>query len=93
MIEGFKDKQTQELFDTGTSKSFPPDVTKRALRKMDMINSACVVQDLQTPPSNRLHKLSGKRKDQYSISVNSKWRICFEFNDGNAKNVEICDYH
>ena len=93
MIESFKDKQTKELFETGLSKNYPADVTARAVRKLDMINSACVVEDLQTSPSNRLNKLLGKRKEQYSISVNNKCRICFEFDNGNARNVEMCDYH
>lgn len=58
-----------------------------------MIHAAISLMDLQIPPGNRLHILSGKRKGQHSISINDQWRICFEWKDGNAHNVEITDYH
>ncbi len=64
-----------------------------ALRKLRMLNRAVNLQDLRVPPNNRLEKLSGGRVGQYSIRVNDQWRICFEWKEGNADNVEIVDYH
>lgn len=61
--------------------------------KLNAIDSAMEVEDLRLPPSNRLEKLKGKRKMQYSIRINERWRICFEWRDGNAEHVEITDYH
>jgi len=58
-----------------------------------MLNRAINLQDLRVPPNNRLEKLSGGRAGQYSIRVNDQWRICFEWKEGNADNVEIVDYH
>ena len=58
-----------------------------------MLNRAVTLQDLRVPPANRLEKLSGGRAGQYSIRINDQWRICFEWREGNADNVEIVDYH
>jgi proteic killer suppression protein len=58
-----------------------------------MLNRAVTLQDLRVPPANRLEKLSGGRAGQYSIRINDQWRICFEWKEGNADNVEIVDYH
>lgn len=63
------------------------------MRKLEYINLATFLDDLQVPPSNRLHKLERERKGQYSISVNDQWRICFRFIDGDAYDVEFTDYH
>lgn len=65
----------------------------RALRKFEYLDLATSVTDLKVPPSNRLHKLERDRAGQYSISVNGQWRICFRFDDGNAYDVEMTDYH
>jgi len=93
MIETFADKRTRDLYATGGAARFPPDVAKRAARKLDYIDLATRLDDLRVPPGNRLHLLEGDRKGQYSISVNDQWRICFWFIDGDAYDVEICDYH
>ena len=93
MIKSFADKRTQELFIKGKSKSFPTSITKRAVRKLEYINLATKIEDLRVPPGNRLHALSGDRKGQYAIAINNQWRICFQFLDGDAYDVEICDYH
>lgn len=61
--------------------------------KLNAIDSASDIEDLRLPPSNRLEKLKGKRKMQYSIRINDRWRICFEWQDGNPEQVEITDYH
>jgi len=63
------------------------------LRKLVMLDSAESLQDLRVPPGNRLEKLSGDRKGQHSIRINDQWRICFEWRDGDAYQVEIGDYH
>ena len=66
---------------------------QRAARKLEYIDLATQLDDLKVPPGNRLHALEGDRKGQYSISVNDQWRICFRFLDGDAYDVEFCDYH
>ena len=93
VIKTFADRRTQELYATGKAKQFPPDVAKRAARKLEYIDLATRLEDLRSPPGNRLHVLQGDRKGQYSVSVNDQWRICFRFVDGDAYDVEICDYH
>lgn len=62
-------------------------------QKLLLIDVAKDITDLKSPPGNRLHSLSGDRKEQYSISVNDQWRICFYWENGNAEQVEIVDYH
>ncbi|HIT45035.1 MAG TPA: type II toxin-antitoxin system RelE/ParE family toxin [Candidatus Aphodovivens excrementavium] len=93
MIRSFADKETERLFCDGVSKRLPPDVVARALRKLDMIDSAYRPEDLRVPPGNRLHVLKGDREGFYAISVNAQWRICFRFEGEDAFDVEICDYH
>lgn len=93
MIKSFANKETELLFCDGVSKKIPANIVKRALRKLDMIDNAFRIEDLQVPPSNRLHALRGNREGQFSISINNHWRICFRFVDEDAFNVEICDYH
>lgn len=93
VIKSFADKDTERLFTTGESKKIPPDVVKRALRKLDMLEAAFKVDDMRMPPGNRLHALSGNRIGQWAISVNDQWRICFRFEGENAYDVELCDYH
>ena len=63
------------------------------MRKLRHINAAVVLEDLRVPPGNRLKRLKGDRAGQHSIRINDQWRICFEWTDGGAKNVEIADYH
>jgi toxin HigB-1 len=93
MIKSFADRLTQELYTTGKAKKFPPDVAKRAARKLEYVDLAVRLEDLRVPPGNRLHALKGNRNGQHSISVNDQWRICFRFIDGDAYDVEVCDYH
>jgi proteic killer suppression protein len=68
-------------------------VHKAALRKLRMLDAATSVDDLRVPPGNRLERLRGDRAGQYSIRVNRQWRICFRWDDGDAHDVEIVDYH
>jgi len=93
MIKTFADKQTQELYATGASRRFPPDIARRAVRKLEYIDLATRLDDLKVPPGNRLHELERERKGQHSISVNDQWRIFFRFIDGGAYDAEITDYH
>mgnify|MGYP001024951580 len=93
VIKAFADKETQALFITGKSKRLPPDVIRRAIRRLEYIHYATNLNDLRVPPSNRLHALTADRKNQHSISINDQWRICFRFFDGDAYDVEITDYH
>lgn len=69
------------------------DLAKVVVRKLTMIDAAPTVESLRVPPGNRLHQLKGNRKGQHSIAVNDQWRICFRFLDGDAHEVEFCDYH
>jgi proteic killer suppression protein len=93
VIKTFADKRTHGLYVTGKSRGISPDVVKRALRKLAQLNAVTILSDLKVPPSNRLHALGRERNGQHSISVNDQWRICFMFEDGDAYDVEICDYH
>jgi toxin HigB-1 len=93
VIQNFKDKETQKIFERQRSRKLPSDIQQVALRKLRMLNRAETLQDLRVPPANRLERLVGDREGQYSIRVNDQWRICFEWQDGNALDVEIVDYH
>ena len=74
-------------------QKIPRDVQKIAFRKLRMLNRSISLDDLRVPPGNRLQKLRAKRKGQYSIRINERYRICFEWRDNDAHNVEIVDYH
>ena len=93
MIKTFADRHTKELYVTGKSRRFPPDVANRAKRKLEYIDLASRLDDLKVPPGNRLHALVRDRAGQHAISINDQWRICFRFVDGDAYDVEIADYH
>ena len=93
MIQTFADRETQQVFVTGKSKRLPPDLARRALRRLEYVDLANELSDLKVPPSNRLHALTGDREGQFSIAINDQWRVCFRFMDGDAYDVEITDYH
>lgn len=93
MIKSFADKHTRDLFINGKSRRFHPNLARKTIRRLEYIALAIYLSDLKVPPSNRLHALSGDRKGQYAISINDQWRICFRFENGNAYDVEITDYH
>ncbi|MBI1741989.1 type II toxin-antitoxin system RelE/ParE family toxin [Candidatus Acetothermia bacterium] len=93
MIKTFADRRTQELYATGRSKRFPPDIARRARRKLEYIDLATRLDDLKVPPGNRLHQLGRDQEGQHAISINDQWRICFRFVDGDAYDVEVTDYH
>lgn len=93
MIKSFADRRTQDLYEKGSARRFPPDVGARAARKLEYADLATGLDDLRVPPGNRLHALKGDRQGQYAISINDQWRICFRFQDRDAYEVEVCDYH
>ncbi|RTE87416.1 MULTISPECIES: type II toxin-antitoxin system RelE/ParE family toxin [Gammaproteobacteria] len=93
MIKSFANKRTLEFFNWGRCRKLPFSLHERASRKLDYLNSATSIEDLRVPPGNKLHALSGDRVGQHAISVNDQWRICFRFENGDAYDVEICDYH
>ncbi len=93
MIRTFADSETERLFTTGASKRFPPDVLKRAVKRLTQLDAATVLDDLRMPPSNRIEPLKGDRPGQWSIRINDQWRLCFRFQKGEAYDVEIADYH
>lgn len=93
MIHSFTDKEAERIWSGRRSRKLPPDIQNRALVRLKVLNRAKVLEDLRIPPSNRLHALSGDRAGQHSLSINTQWRICFVWNDGNAYDVEIVDYH
>jgi proteic killer suppression protein len=93
VIKTFADKRTKELYESGKSKRFPPEIWERAVRKLEYLDLATSMNDLKVPPSNRLHQLERDRAGQYSISVNDQWRVCFRFEEGDTYDVEITGYH
>ncbi len=93
MIKTFKCKETEKIFLHSSSTKLPQDIQKTALRKLRYLNAAKDLRDLLIPPANRLEALSGDRRGQYSIRINAQWRIGFEWQEGNAYQVEIIDYH
>ena len=93
MIKSFKNEETESIYRRRKSRKLPPDIQEVALRKLRMLNNAVVVEDLRSPPGNRLEKLSGDRNGQYSIRINDQWRVCFVWRVSDAYDVEITDYH
>ncbi len=93
MIRSFADAETKKIWERIWCRSVPREVQKVGLRKLFMLNHAHNPEDLRIPPGNRLEKLKGNRKDQWSIRINNQYRICFKWLDGDAFDVEITDYH
>lgn len=95
MIKGFRDRETQKLFMGRKSRAISEQARRRAIIKLEQLDEARSLEELKTPPGNRLHKLSGDREGQWSISINEQYRICFRFDEqtGDSHDVEITDYH
>jgi proteic killer suppression protein len=93
MIKTFRCKYTEKVFLREPVYKFSQDICRKALRKLLLIDAADRLGDLREPPGNQLEKLSGSRQGQYSIRVNEQWRICFIWEDGDAFEIEIVDYH
>ena len=93
MIQSFGSKETEKIWNGIRVKKMPLEIQSVGRRKLRMLNNSQDVKDLRIPPSNRLEKLSGDLKDFYSIQINKQWRIIFTWNNGNANEVKITDYH
>ncbi|MGD0230246.1 MAG: type II toxin-antitoxin system RelE/ParE family toxin [Syntrophorhabdales bacterium] len=93
MIKDFRCKHTEKVFFREAASKFSHDVYRKALRKLLLLDAAERLDDLRVPPGNQLEKLGGDRKGRYSIRINDQWRLCFRWDEGNAFEVEIVDYH
>ena len=93
MIKSFSDKETERFYVTAKSKKIPPNIHKVALRKLDYLDAAYLLDDLRSPPGNMLEALERELKGKYSIRINKQYRIVFAYENGNAYDVVITDYH
>jgi proteic killer suppression protein len=93
MIRSFADPETELIWSGRRSRRLPADIQSAALRKLRMLNQAKTVADLRVPPGNRLELLKGGRAGQHSIRINDQWRICFVWQEGEPRDVEIVNYH
>ena len=93
MIRGFRDRRSEMLFRRERVKGWGPALRRAALRKLLLLDAAESLDDLRVPPGNRLEKLMGDRRGQYSIRINDQWRVCFRWEEDEAYQVEIVDYH
>jgi toxin HigB-1 len=93
MIRSFKGKWAQMIFNQQVPKGFPTDIAKVARRKLEAIHAAANLNDLRSPPGNRLEELKRDRKGQHSIRINDQFRVCFIWSEDGVDDVEITDYH
>jgi len=93
MIINFGSKETESIWIGDQVKKWPVNFQIIARRKLRMLNNSQNLADLRIPPSSRLEKLTGNLKSYYSIRINKQWRLIFKWNNGNALNVKIIDYH
>ena len=93
MINTFRDRETESIFNRIFSRKLPQNIQHLARRKLIILDAATELNILRVPPGNRLEALKGDRKGQHSIRINDQWRICFKWKDGDAYDVEIADYH
>ncbi len=93
MIRGFRDRETEAIWEGRFSRRLPQDIQRPARRKLRMLDAAVDLRTLTVPPSNRLEALWGDRRGQWSIRINDQWRICFRWEGADAHEVEIVDYH
>lgn len=89
----FRCKETARIWEGRRSSKFPAAIQERALRKLRQLDASRTLEDLRNPPGNRLEALKGERSGQMSIRINDQWRVCFRWQDGDAAEVEIVDYH
>ena len=92
MIKSFRDKNAQKLF-SGQKVNAYQAFYRQAIRRLQILDNATSLDDLRLLPSNHFKALGGDRKGQFSIRINRQWRLCFEWNEGDALSVEIVDYH
>ncbi|MDE0219034.1 MAG: type II toxin-antitoxin system RelE/ParE family toxin [Spirochaetaceae bacterium] len=93
MIRSYRDDETRWVAERRRVRKFSEDVQRGAQKKLMMLNNATTLNDLRTPPGNRLKALAGDRRGQHSIRINKQWRVCFVWSDGAAWEVGIEDYH
>ena len=93
MIKTFRSKETEKIYNREFSSKLPSNIQRTALKKLWMLDAAPDINSLRVPPSNHLEALKGERKGQHSIRINKQWRICFVWNNSDAFDVEIVDYH
>ena len=93
VLRSFADKETERIWKRERSKLLGPELQRAAHRKLLLLDAAENLNDLRIPPGNRLERLKGDRKGQYSIRINQQWWICFRWTDAGADDVEIVDYH
>ena len=93
MIKTFADKATAAAFTGLPPRQFPARLHKRLREHLDQLQQSESLDDLRSPPGNRLEKLTKDRAGQYSVRINNQWRICFEWRDNHAWEVEVVDYH
>lgn len=96
MITSFGDQATEDLFhgrSSARTRRFPSDVRRAAIRKFDMLNAAHQIDDLRSPPGNRLEALAGDLRGFHSIRVNQQWRVIFRWQGSDAEAVSLVDYH
>lgn len=96
MIISFGNKATADLFNginSRESRKIPSEISRKALNKLDILNAVEILDELKSPPGNRLEALKGNLKGFYSIRINNQWRIIFRWDNGNVSQVEIIDYH
>jgi toxin HigB-1 len=93
MIRSFRDNVTEAVFRGECPKGFPANILRVARRKLLMVDAARELKDLKVPPNNKLHSLQKDREGQHAIWINDQYRVCFEWHEGDAYNIEIIDYH
>ncbi|MFM9913205.1 MAG: type II toxin-antitoxin system RelE/ParE family toxin [Methylophilaceae bacterium] len=92
MLQTFKCADTEKLFNGKRVARFA-NIERVALRKLEQLNLAQTIDDMRAPPGNRLELLQGNRAGQWSVRINDQWRLCFRWENNNALDVEIVDYH
>lgn len=93
MIKSFKNSDTEKVYNSRRVRSFSLELQRAAERKLEILGMIADIEELRIPAGNRLEALKGDRKGQHSIRINRQYRICFRWEDGNAYDVEITDYH
>ena len=93
MVRSFKQPWLEEFWHTGKHRRVPDILKARLIRKLDMLNTARELRDLNAPPSNHLHALHCDREGQWAISVSGAWRLCFRFDDGDVFEIDLVQYH
>jgi proteic killer suppression protein len=93
VIRTFGDAETERFWAAGRSRRLPPEIRQRAAMRLLQLDAAVRLGDLRLPPSNRLEALRGDRAGQWSVRINDQWQVCFRFENGDAFDVEITDYH